>query len=67
MYAATVAVLISYFMFAYGRAWVPFRLHPERPFTSTARRCLPPPFEIADKGKENQGSRQQGRRGDRSY
>ncbi|MGA9727251.1 MAG: nonribosomal peptide synthetase MxaA [Methylocella sp.] len=38
IYGATVAVLISYFMFAYGRAWVPFRLHPERPFTSTARR-----------------------------
>jgi mxaA protein len=34
---AGVATLISYLVFAYGRAWVPFRLRPERPFTKTAR------------------------------
>lgn len=32
-----VAALISYLVLAYGRAWVPFRLRPERPFTKTAR------------------------------
>ncbi|MGA9487403.1 MAG: nonribosomal peptide synthetase MxaA [Methylocella sp.] len=37
LYGTSIAVLISYLVLAYSRAWVPFRLYPERPFTSTAR------------------------------
>jgi mxaA protein len=37
IYGTTVALIISYLMFAYSRAWVPFQLHPERPFTKASR------------------------------
>jgi mxaA protein len=37
IYGSSIAVLISYLALAYSRAWVPFRRHPERPFTKTAR------------------------------
>ena len=37
IYGTSIAALISYLVLAYSRAWVPFRWHPERPFTKAAR------------------------------
>jgi mxaA protein len=38
VFGAGFAALASYLALAYGRAWPPFRLRPQRPFTDAARR-----------------------------